>query len=957
MRIGTIEMQMKATAFIQSRLARFVARPFCPPPAQNGLQVQRIEVSSATILRSKPATFTTWYVDRRNPQADDRGLLPTPNQAQGFQAQIALDIQLWVVPSLEIQLSPNQLVFPTDPVESALRPVVILDLDCYSLDGLMYVRMPISEVQLPEDRIPAVLLNLGRTPEEIRAVVRDQIGNFLGSKAEIVDIKGLMPSGTGFVNAGLAVDSTGSRIALRGETAPGNSSNDQRWTTFHRGFFQDYLGEHDWGIVIGAEDMKLMLINAVQGAAGDALSDITVISVDCLYSAQPGKAVFTVRVHATVDDLNDKFVVLPIVLSLQESGGEVAVELNLHELQEAIDDLRDFVSVLIWVFTPPIVNAAVYLIADSMFDEIDQKISQFTPGSIIPGVNLVADATDPLVLRGTVSFPVPSMIRGRVDAITTTPDGFAVVGASTPLRYTPSNLNITQNNFAWIAPQISCSSASRAVLQDMREDPKRFASLYAAIELGMDGSSPIRVCGATIINVPMKKGNRPDGSSFDIPLASVSITSESVPARVEVSALPDLAELNPPVQLAVEVRTTKGVFNALVPPPPALTPQVVDFLVGTLEVQLRNCERVVGPWYKHRGAFDMNWIENPLVDPRDDFYGLVTVNVRAPRLKGGMLDLLDLKGAKVASTSMSASGAATLAHLQTAAVPAALRLSPLSDSGESLTKASEDLPDVVVTRQRLTPIGKLALPMFATRIDACGPAGTRRFAVTGQDHCILVAADEGSRPSLIGNWALPGLRGVIWTKAGLVGFGDAGMYLLSADRRAVEEFRLGAEREAVVGVTRVSDLIAIAFHNRVVLCNQYLSVIETVRNERPVTRVATLGGRLVVATEHTAALYSLAGRTPRLLSEYRASDAIADFVSRAPAVLLKTAKQSWVGLKAFGDNLVAVDEWAAEPWQASSVLSGGLLAACWSRKFVDVYRVESPVMAVPRDPATTTESV
>ena len=246
--LATVELQVRATTLAASVLASLRQTPRCLPPAIFDLQLQRVRMKSAAFRNSETASFRI----SREMGSYDQGL--GSEYIEGKQVQLAIDVTLDITQTVTIEANPNKLI----PAEFSANATIIFDLRLHRFDPPGWVEL----VYRIHDILPTGVLppatNL--TPDW----VKNQLAARLGLTPFKLDLSGLIPSGKFFANAGIAMDSAGTVVAVRAELS-GHPSLVNRWIGFQRGNIDPQLGANDWSIVAIGDQLEYTLGDKVWG--------------------------------------------------------------------------------------------------------------------------------------------------------------------------------------------------------------------------------------------------------------------------------------------------------------------------------------------------------------------------------------------------------------------------------------------------------------------------------------------------------------------------------------------------------------------------------------------------------------------------------------------------------------------------------------------------------------------
>lgn len=869
--LGTLEIQITAAAFIRSRLAALQTNPICPPDAQFGIQVQRIKVTGITMRKSAQRNFNVFYKDSHLSSFDDDTLV-TPYPATGFQAQMVAAVSIDAVRSSKIAENPNSL--PLNEFIFALS--VVIDLDCLPAASGLVISTTLADVEYAADAIPAAVSALA-SADTIKQELRRVISSSLSLKAIPLDVSGILPVGKNFLNAGLALDVSGTRLALRGEAAPGNTYNNLRWTNFRSGNFDDLIGSHDWAVVIAANDFKNALSTQVWQSLGIALSQTQpqrarLVTVDCTYSAAPGLATFKITVVLDADYIvYTRRLELPIYLrlTLDPDKNELNFNLDASKVGEFVEGVIDFARAFLGLLLPPFVS--VFML-NSIVDPLtglentigDMEVRKGTKFEEIPG--------SPWYYRLSLALTNNTMFKGRFVELIAMQDRFSIAGTLSTSNLSESSMTLDVGQFAWIAPKTSCN-VGVGVLQDIRNNPRAFATLRSQIEVGVTGSRPVKLCSLRLLNTVQFRVVQDDGTVLMVDSVVVSpiTTPRLLPTNIELVAayaLPDHPETPPTV---LEVRTSEGVFHVKLNQPSPPSDADIQLMVDILEIRLKACQVALPPWFRGDEDLKVDWFDHGLEDP--DYDTIHNVHIDVVGLRSGAQLLAVTKDTVLGGTVASVTGQAALELvLNSNDSDAAFRIQG-NDIAEKqfspILGLTQTVPTFTYRSQLISPASRMVLARPVIGVAHTPSLGGSHFAFLQENSCAVVDASSLMHPQVEERWDIPGVRGLADGPGGAVAYGAAGIIALSGSLRTGRQRMLRQSPVDFVGI--VDGKYCVIAGDRLEVCGADLvptSVIPLAGGEQA---VGLSRGGLVVSSDAGTFEIKLRGFEPNVVRVDRGS--------------------------------------------------------------------------------------
>lgn len=589
--MSMIEFQVNVSTFLAAQRTALRSRRLCPPRpmavGQTEIIVDRIEFGNSAIRHNVLADFAILHnsLTSNAPGVD----------VEGYQTQIAQDVTVHVTTRDEILSRPNQP--PANAL--ALHGTIVFGLDFYAVDHDCFLRTEFARFEpgpLPS-LPPAWSVDLGQLLTSVQRVLRSLIPT-ASVPAGLSELAALWAN---FINAGVSVDGGLQRIAFRAQIGGDHDGVVPRWRNFLRGHFSDRLGGAQWAFFVDSGLLTEMVKAKVNQELADLDVDELQLFVGCNYSHPGGKAVFTLDVKAIYD--------LPGPLPAISRNPRLPMEISVS----APNTLRlraDYSDVIGVIHSIDIIELILPSLSKAIEGLVQREI-----GSTLADVNAGNDAPYCKQMPGNIVecikiVQLPKISSGTVATLTSVlalDDGISFLGTASSLSLSLAVLTTSFGKFTWTPPTVSCGQSSPTTVQDVRLNAAARSQLRAEVRLEHTGTTPVFVCaGPTVL--------KDDLGIF--PASAIRLNRTRLPATIAITiGDPGLAYAAAPYDLDLMVSTTAGTRLIRLPPPPALTPEIVDFLADSVEVQLLICDKVLGPWFDGVRTFDVAWIENPLLDP------------------------------------------------------------------------------------------------------------------------------------------------------------------------------------------------------------------------------------------------------------------------------------------------------------------------------------------------------
>jgi hypothetical protein len=953
--LGTIELQVKTATFLATQIAKYRSRPWCPPSAQYGVQLQRVRFGTALIRQTVPDEFTVFGRDYYG------DISPLPTTAKGFLTQLDLELELDLTTEDAIAAHPNTM--PPDLL--VLRPHVIFNLYVIpsDTDGCVLV-MNRSGVEWPPGSVPTlpvpVPLPPGTTPTSI---LEPLILSMLPSISVPVNLSTGTMGVSNIINAGLAADSSGNRLVLRAESFTLND-NPIRWTNFHRGAIVDRLGSSDWSLFIKASDMVDLLNNSIWEGLRDQIDssgNAHLISCATDYTRGNGTATFTTTafIRVTPPVIPDFTKEVPIVTTFSHNAatGGIVVEIWLKGIEDLVSDATGLFSVAM-LFVGPFLSIPLTVLFGEGRSYLEDEINGVSPGDI---GDLEFTHVTPYLLRATMPIPSPTLLgsTAKVTQLVADPDGFNLQGTWPLVTLTDSKLTVKSDGFDWRGPDFSCGQSEHGIGQQIRDNPVQFTRLTASIVLGQTGQLPISLCSAILMNAPSDVG----------PEVKFGFVPSNVPTTVFLAAPGTWASTHPNLPIKVTLRTSTGVLDVVIPACGPLSQEIITALAGAAEIKVLNCERVVPAAFEHIRSgqkFSVAWINNPLVDPprpeeiTQRFGSFELWSVQAYGLTPGEnLSLGTGASAQIRAAWANARGQVSLATMLPVGEVPVLSGTLSQEVGpaarrrlQASTVTSDDFraQGLSVFRQSYVRGGTLPFRTAPRDLVPLPGLGRGRFAALVEGSVVCIAATNPQSPRQLDTKGADGARGLLPLPDGVLAYGVCGAIVLKGDGTSRD---LGEHGMEVLGAAVVGNQIALLRRGGLETrplrsgCVQKTYALEA-------TTIVEYAGQLLVANrDGISSCRGVAVDALRRLPFHLPRE-VTSFKSAQGSVLAQLDDDGWVRLDFRAHTFEKIE---GTPWELRFQISTGVAAKLSARRrSIDFYSVREPCGMTPESAATVTRA-
>jgi hypothetical protein len=921
--VATVELQVRADKFARSILTAIRSRPFCLPPPVAGLQLQRVHFLDAQLRHDQTKSFQVWLT--MGPW--DQGLPWT--WIEGKQVQLELSVLADLTFSTTIDANPNQFIGH----EYQVPVTLVLDLDASPSGRLGWVDI---DYELTGVVTPATNLPGGAAAEQW---LRQQIGPLLPHEGNSIDLSSLTPNGAAFQNAGIAMDVPGGCIAIRAEL-PMTSTDFERWFVFRNGGVVDALGGHDWGLFLSAADLKHALWFELERGISDALkgNDVHLISVPVDYSPQPGHAVFTITPYFDVPIVGTEDVPFSLTLWVDGATGDLVVDFDGYGIRDRVDSILDIADIVISLVLPVVGPVVAGVLNDAISDTMhvaSSAAAQAAQGKVPAGASVEQLPGEPFRYRARTQLPVPPGINGRIEALVAMPDGVAFAGTWSILNFVEGEMSIDVSQWGWQAPGSGCGSAAERLLRDIDTDPKSHSWLYAQVELSATGSAPVNICDVIVLSGPA------DSTGFKI-----IRKGDRLPTTIELHAPSSFADLVPPPQVELEIRTSAGIFRVSIAPPPPITPEDVARMQFVIRARLAFCDAHVKPaWYDGKGKFDLSWIENPLLDP-DPQGGIDHLRLEVSGLASRSMLLLEQDDGRVIGEAVA--GPAGTASLSAFIGPSerAPQARIRAAGGVRAPARTVRERNVVLRHERFQPVAAVNLSRPVTAAARASNLGPQTFFLAGSDRILLLDASHARVPVFGPELAVPGVAGVVAQPHMAFAFGESGLVRIERSGN-----RLSLERlldEPVMACAAARSNLVVGLGDRIEVRNRYGALMSQIALDDPAIGIAVLEGDFFLAARSGLSALDLRQSSFRPLAGKGLGDIGAGFFKGAAGALLAAEDSGGLAeLRLVEAGLALAARYANRSWGHGLVRAGRLALHLNDGFSLGLFRVTPERIASP----------
>ena len=796
--MAIVEFQMSTAAFLKAQRNALLQRQICLPGpfafnAVNGagtvtIVLDRIDFGANALVHDVEEDFQLFEKEYGG-LPDDFGVKEV---IEGFKTQMTQDVTVHVTTLEDILSHPNQSPATVVPVQGTL----VFDVSAYAIvDTGLFMRVqfqPKDSTIVPPPGAPPLPIDW----DALTQTIMTEIAKFLPSPAIPIDLKGVGASGR-FINAGISVDSTLSRLALRAD----NSLYPYvvPWTNFYQGVFDDRLGGNEWALFIHENFMGSVIDANIDAGLGDLPEEVEIIP-HTTYSNAGGRAVFTINLNILADapgvagDIMNAFpclagtghadVQIPMEFSLG-SPLELVTEADVSTIQQQVQDHLG--------------------LAGTLIDILGISLQGFIDAGAASALSEVGDAagkceiTPAHHIRCTRPIKAPSVGFGaafHIGSLLALVDGISLAGDLGMVNLSPAVLDVGARPLQLEAPIVNCGSAGMSTIAAFGANPRAWEILHGFIGINNQGTAPLFLCDYQVVgndwaNAFPRSGIRPDGTLAPI---TVAVRFAAPPDRYYTGDGPGRPGNYPCVVL---IKTTGGTRALSLGPAPLITQEKLEQLRAELLVKVGNCQILTDNWWDGDHAHIPEWhVPDPpdyLVDHHWQFFvkGLEAGDAAA---------LVDARGRRVALAYGQANAPVHLsAVLRPVAgqrdvtlvrIPAANMQRTFGRRILRPSRADQDAagvgPDtshgegereargIGVSQQSLIMVGSAPLTAPCVDVVSARRLGTRMFVAVMPESLAAYDVSQPLRPLLIGEWSFAGARGALPWQGGVLAFGDEG---------------------------------------------------------------------------------------------------------------------------------------------------------------------------------------
>ena len=495
---------------------------------------------------------------------------------------------------------------------------------------------------------------------------------------------------------------------------------------------------------------------------------------------------------------------------------------------------------------------------------------------------------------------------------------------------------------------------SHGIGQQIRDNPVQFTRLTASIILGQTGQLPISLCSAMLMNAPSDVG----------PEVKLGFTPSNVPTTVSLVASGTWANGHPNLPITVELRTSNGVLDVVIPPCGSLTQGRITALAEGAELKVRNCERVVSSAFeqiRNGEKFKVAWVDHPLVDPprpeeilqKAGNFELWSVQVTGLNV-GENLFLGTAASNQIRAAQADARGQVSLATMFPVGEIPVLSgtlsqnvhrgAAPARRVVEASGANADDAPaqGLSVFRQQYVRGGSFGFGTVPRDLVALPGVGRGRFAALVDERVVDIAARNAQSPKQLRTRGADGARGLLALPDGVLAYGACGAMVLKSDgtSRQLGEHGVEVLAAAVVGgqvaLVRSGSLETRALSGG---CVQKTYAIEA-------TAIVEYAGQLLIAgRDGISACRGVALDALRRLPLHLPGQ-VTSLKSAGGCVLAQLDGKGWVRVDVRAHTFEKIE---GLPWELRFPISAGVAAKLSERRrCIDFYTVREAHGATPQ---------
>ena len=759
--MSILEFQLNTPAFLAAQRNALRSLQICPSPSPGAVLIDKIEFGNNTIRHNVDEEFTVLFDSLTS-------TLPGRN-TDGFQTQIAQDVTVFVTTLQDVLSHPNQPPATIIQVHGTL----VFDLDFVPNVEECYLQTRFKTLEVGQ--LPALPPNSPVTVAQLVGLAETFLRASIPSKSVPAGLNKLTTLFSTFVNAGISVDTSLQRIAIRAQIGGNNDASFFRWQQFFKGDFPDRLEGADWSFFIDAGLLTEFVKVKVNQLLDEADIDHLQTFVGCNYSNDGGKAVFTLNVEGIYD--------LPDPLSTIYRNVHLPMEISVvgpNTLQlgadygEVLDLIHSFD--MIEFLLPSLSNGIEGIIQVA----IDSALTDVNNSDIAPYCKKVSSHE----VQCTKSVQLPQISSGTsalLTKIVALEFGFAVAGTMRSTNLLPTSINTFVREFKFGAPSISCSVASIALVAAFQQNASSARVLHAEAVVDNQGTTPIYLCTWSVMNDTL--GAFPPA---DIRVdAEPSAISFSLDLRLPPPAYFDL-QLPYPCDLLVI--TTAGTRLLRIQPPPKITQADIDKIVAQVLVKVGDCEKLTVPWFeKYKPGWGLVEVETGT--PFEHLWHVTMTGLdpgQTISLVGSSQQELVRATARAGTPlQISALVAPSILNELTVVRQGAIHVGPQALKAHGPANADQSHESykgrgIEVSQYQIAQLGAIPLNEECQSVQAATILGDASVLAVLRDGIKAYDLSNPRRPLQIRSWTIPGIRGVFTWQGALLYFGEEGFGWINA---------------------------------------------------------------------------------------------------------------------------------------------------------------------------------
>jgi hypothetical protein len=805
-----IEFQISAAAFLAAQLTTLQSQKICSPtPVTVGpyqIVVDHVEFGANAIRHNVPTRRSVYFEQAVYGQEYE--------EVDAFQTQLAQEVTIYLTDLNDVLAHPNQPPGLIVPVPATI--VVNLDYyqpleeeDCFFFSSFNHV-----------DPGPMPRLPPGIDPNFVTQQLNQLAQTLVPKTVTPFNLaQSILRTNAHVENAGMSVDEGLSRIAFRTEIGSSNPYSWVGWQAFYQGNVPDRLQGRDWAVFIDGQlfgsmiaapvdekvskSSKFHLVTGVAGYYSVSAPDRAHVQIP--FGGNVDTAICTAYVDVTLDAeiTVSKANTLSVDMNMSHDVHGTACTVTAGVLGAVIGGLVDLVMPGAVIIINPVTG---FLAAAAAAEYVENS---YVPNIPVRQCQKLSDThytcTQTIPLKGSAQFGTLSFT-----SLAAQSDGVAVGGTLRPRTMTSAAVAPRFTPFAWHPPAVSCSSAGPDTIAFFLANPQQLSFLLARVVFDNTGEAPLFLCSFAVQHDPLNVFQN----------AQIQVINPTGPIELRIAVgLPSDQYYQNPYSFDLLVFTNGGVRLVSIPPPPQLTQQMIDRLEAAMVVAVGNCEQLVDPWFLHFRGYNPKWSVDPPANFRGEHIWEVTVTGLS---LGETASLADQTGRTLA-TARSVTGipsvlsAVAAPNIQIGVVRGAAAGPMMIESAAGAADAA-GIADahtqghrrrgIAVRQQLLIERAVISLPEACERFGTAQMGATPIMFAVFQDWLAGWDLSQPDTPRPFGSWNVPGLRGALQWRGGLLAFGADGFATIDAHGRFGAADRCCRERPVFDALAAIGTLIA-----------------------------------------------------------------------------------------------------------------------------------------------------